>query len=216
MTTPARRALNAAIHAAAKAKGLDDDAYRDMLEVQTRAKGKPGKRSAKDCTDAELRAVLDHLNGGGRAPLPGNASKAPHARLARALWISLHNLGEVGDPRESALRQFVQRQHGVADLRFVRASEAAPVIEGLKAWCARAGVRWADYDKLTAEYRGRRAVLDAQWRILVAAGTAPAIDLAAHAHAVVRVPSLHFCATAELDKLLTDLGARVRTVKQSK
>ncbi|CUW41118.1 putative Mu-like prophage protein gp16 [Magnetospirillum sp. XM-1] len=206
--TPARRALNAAVHAAAKANGLDDDAYRDMLEVQT------GKRSAKDCTDAQLRQVLDHLNGVGRAPAPANAARSPHAKLARALWISLHNLGEVSDPRESALRQFVQRQHGVTDLRFVRADQAAPVIEGLRAWATRAGVRWADFDKLEPAFKGRRAVLAAQWRILDAAGAAPAHDMAAHAYGLIRVASLHFCTTAQLDKLLTDLGARVRSLKE--
>lgn len=207
--TPARRALNAAVHAAAKAKGLDDDTYRAMLAAQT------GKRSAKDCTDSQLRQVLDHLNGGNRAPAPANRAQSPHAKLARALWISLHNLGEVDDPRESALRRFVQRQHQVDDLRFVRASDAAPVIEGLKAWATRAGVRWADYDKLEPSFRGRRAVLDAQWRLLVAMGAAPAIDLGAHAYGLIRVASLHFCTTIQLDKLLTDLGARVRAAKQS-
>ncbi|BAE50556.1 regulatory protein GemA [Paramagnetospirillum magneticum] len=206
-TTPARRALNAAIHAAAKAKGLDDDAYRDMLEVQT------GKRSAKDCTDAQLRQVLDHLNGGTRNPAPASAAQSPHAKLARALWISLHNLGEVDDPRESALRQFVERQHGVADLRFVRAAEAAPIIEALKDWCTRAGVCWADFDKLQPAFKGRRAVLAAQWRILSAAGTAPAIDLGAHAYSLVKVASVHFCSTAQLDLLITDLGARLRAAK---
>lgn len=209
-TTPARRALNGAVHAAAKAKGLDDDTYRDMLHAQT------GHRSAKDCTDAQLRQVLDHLNGGGRAPAPGNASKAPHARLARALWISLYNLGEVTDPRESALRAWVKRQHHVDDLRFVRASDAAPVIEGLKAWATRAGVAWDTFEKLGSEFRGRRAVLAAQWRIMVAAGAAPAHDLAAHAYAQVQVASLHFCRAAHLDRLITDLGARVRAVKQSR
>lgn len=208
MITPARRALNAAVHAAAKAKGLDGDAYRDMLEVQT------GKRSAKDCTDAQLRQVLDHLNGGTRNPAPANAAQSPHAKLARALWISLHNLGEVDDPRESALRQFVERQHGVADLRFVRADRATPIIEALKDWCARAGVRWADFDKLEPAFRGRRAVLAAQWRILEAADAAPAHDMAAHTYGLVKVASVHFCSTAQLDQLITDLGTRVRAVKQ--
>lgn len=207
MITPARRALNGAVHAAAKAHGLDEDAYRGMLHART------GKRSAKDCTDAELRDVLDHLNGGGRAPAPANRAQSPHARLARALWISLHNLGEVSDPSETALRAWVKRQHQVDDLRFVRAGEAAPVIEGLKAWAGRAGVAWAEFEKLQPEFRGRRAVLAAQWRILTEAAATPAINLGAHAYALLQLPSLHFCRAPDLDKLITDLGARVRAVK---
>lgn len=207
--SPARNGLIKAIHAAQRAAGLDDDTYRDLVEAAT------GKRSSKDLTDPQLRLVLGRLNQGRPAPRPTRAD-TPHARKARALWLSLHHLGLVDDPAETALRAWVKRQHQVDDLRFVRAAEAAPVIEGLKAWAERAGVEWDAYDKMgVPQYRGRRAVLAAQWRILVKAGAAPALDLGRHAMAVVGQPSPAFCDPSQLDRLIADLGGRVRALKQS-
>jgi len=204
--TAARNALIKAIHAAKRAAGLEDDTYRDMLQART------GLRSAKDMDERQLRLVLAHLNRGRPAPSAHRADSA-HARKARALWLSLHHLGLVDDPRETALRAWVKRQHGVDDLRFVRAAEAAAVIDGLKLWASRAGVAWGKYERLPVQVHGRRAVLDAQWRLLAAAGAVPDIDLGRHAMTVVGQPSLAFCDTAQLDRLIADLGTRIRAAR---
>lgn len=197
--TPARRALIGAVHAAKKAHGLDDDTYRDMLARVT------GKRSAADLSDAQLRQVLDHLNGAKR-PSGRKRADTAIAGKARALWLSLHALGLLSDPSESALRAWVKRQYRVDDLAFLPPADSFAVIEGLKRWALRAGVDWAESKD------PRRCVLTAQWRLLVAAGAAPALDLAAHAYPTVGAAALSFATVQQLDKLIEDLGRRVRAM----
>ncbi|TXH74474.1 MAG: regulatory protein GemA [Lysobacteraceae bacterium] len=68
-----RRALLAAIHAEAKQRekfGLDEDAYRDLVERVSGEHGTP-VRSAGDCTPRQLEAVLDELRRLGGAPACG-------------------------------------------------------------------------------------------------------------------------------------------------
>jgi hypothetical protein len=137
VTAPARTRLIGAVHAAKKAAGLDDDTYRAKLQLIV------GKNSAKDCSDAELRTVLDTMNG--KSSYAPAKADSPHARKALALWISLYALGGISDPSEKALRAWVKRQHHVDDLAFVRASDGFAVVEGLKQWCARLGVQWGAY-----------------------------------------------------------------------
>ena len=142
MAAPQRNRLIGAVHAAKKAASLDDDTYRGMLARVT------GKSSAKDCSDFELRNVLDHMNGntgasGQRTRFAPPKTTSPTARKARALWISLHGLGAIKEPSEAALRAWVKRQYHVDDLAFVRPSQSFAVIEGLKQWCARLGVDWS-------------------------------------------------------------------------
>lgn len=196
--SPQRRALIKAVHVAAKAKGLDEDTRRDKIALVT-----GGKRSSSDCTDAELRRVLDAINGAAR-PSGRKPADTPIAKKARALWMSLHALGLVDSPSESALSAWVKRQYKVDDLAFVRPSDGFAIVEGLKKWAGRAGVNWAEHKD------PRRCVLTAQWRLLVRAHAAPAIDLAAHAYSVAGVVSVALVSGAALDKLINDLGARVR------
>ncbi len=194
-----RKKLLAAYHAAAKGIGLDEDGRRDMLEART------GNRSASDCSDAQLRQVLDHLNrrpgrGGGRAS-SGVATKA------RALWISLHALGLISDPSERALGAWVKRQYGVDDLRFVRGADSFAVIEGLKQWAGRGGVDWSRH------VDPRRCVLAAQWQVLVKAGAAPALDLSAFASTITGLSSVAFADGEALDRVIQALGVLVRAAR---
>lgn len=69
---PDRRALLAKVHVAAKQLGLSDDDYRATLEAVT------GKRSAGDCSVAELASVLNHFVDRGWLPKP-NAERKPKA-----------------------------------------------------------------------------------------------------------------------------------------
>lgn len=200
--TPQRRALIAAVHAAAKGHGLDEETRRDKMELVT------GKRSASDCTDGQLRQVLDAINGAAR-PSARRKADSPIAKKARALWLSAHNLGLVSDPSESALRAWVKRQYGVDDLAFVPAAKSFAVLEGLKQMNKRAGVNWQ------ASKDPRRCVLAAQWAMLVAADAAPARDISSHAYPIVVAASIALATPTQLDALINDLGRRIRALPKS-
>jgi phage gp16-like protein len=60
--TPAlmRRRLLASIHAGAKQLGLEDDAYRDLVERVSRELG-PAQRSAGACDQRQLDAIVSEL-----------------------------------------------------------------------------------------------------------------------------------------------------------
>lgn len=127
---------------AAKELRLDDDTYRAMLLRIT------GKSSATLCTDGQLGLVLDELKAKGWKPKAAakasprrasNPARHPLAMKARALWISLHQLGAVTDPSETALEAFARRQLGVDRLQWAVPSEGAALIEALKAMAERAG-----------------------------------------------------------------------------
>ncbi|MFD3263350.1 gp16 family protein [Phenylobacterium ferrooxidans] len=155
MTTPAfqasdRRALLAKIHLGAKDLGLDEDARRDVLEKIT------GLRSSADCTDRQLIQVLAHYRedlgwtpNGARPAAPQRKPPAPRserppakhpvAKKARALWISLHQLGAVREPSERTLEAFAKRQLGVDRLQWADQSQGFRLIEALKQMAERAG-----------------------------------------------------------------------------
>ena len=198
--SPQRRALIAAVHAAAKDKGLDEDTRRDKIALVT-----GGKRSTTDCTDAQLRAVRDAINGSAR-PSGRRPADSPTAKKARALWLSLYALGLVERPSESALRAWVKRQYKVDDLAWVKPSNGFAIVEGLKKWATRAGVNWSENTD------PRRCILTAQWRLLVKADAAPALDLAAHAYAIARIVSVALATAPQLDGLINDLGTRIRAL----
>jgi phage gp16-like protein len=128
----------AKVHLAAKELRLDDDARRDFMEREV------GKRSAAECSDAELSQILDAMKRQGFKPRPATAGAAkpaasPMAAKARALWISLHQLGVIEDPRESALNAFGARQLKVDHLQWADQGQAFRLIEALKAMAQRAG-----------------------------------------------------------------------------
>lgn len=190
-----RSRLIGAVHAAKKAAGLDDDTYRAKLQLIT------GKTSAKDCSDGELRDVLDSMNGKRRHG-PAKAD-SPTARKARALWISLHALGGIADPSEQALRAWVQRQYHVDDLAFIRASESFAVIEGLKQWCARLGVQWGAFAD------PRQCVIERQIAIIRGKlASAPNRTIAADIDAVEA--TLNGLDGPLLNDLIAELGRMVR------
>lgn len=143
---PDRTKLMRAIHAACRKAGLDEDGRRD---VQV---GVTGKASMGDMDAAELAAVLARLNRG------ASAADRPHVGKVRALWWSLHWLGAVDQADARAIDVFVQRQTGVAALRFLDHRQAHRVVEALKSWCAREGVVWPVPPSLLGD---RRAVLGA-------------------------------------------------------
>lgn len=132
-----RRSMIAKVHIAKGQLGLADDDYRAvMLRVA-------GRDSAAKCTDGELETILkEFARLGFQAQARSGAAKPadhPTARKARALWISLHQLGAVRDPSDAALESFARRQLGVARLQWANQSLAYRLIEALKAMGERAG-----------------------------------------------------------------------------
>ncbi|MGE4529244.1 MAG: phage protein GemA/Gp16 family protein [Rhodospirillaceae bacterium] len=131
--TAQRKKLYAALHAAAAKAGLDDAAYRQMLAAQT------GKTSAKDMTDRQILAVLDHLNGGPAFPRARN----PLARKVHALWQVGAAAGYVRTGTREALRAFCGRvvypgQEGItADPDLMADADLTKVVEALKAMARR-------------------------------------------------------------------------------
>lgn len=141
-----RRAMLAKVHMAAKELGLDEDARRDVLERVT------GRRSSADCTDDQLDAVVGEFKRLGWKPKPaggvrnfiakpGARKPATHpvALKARAMWISLWNLGVVRQSTEQALEAFAKRQLGVDRLQWADQSQGYRLIEALKAMAEREG-----------------------------------------------------------------------------
>lgn len=123
-----------AVRAACRRLGIDDDT-RKAIQVQH-----TGKASMADMTPADLSRLLDHFNRDRKAPMGHRA----HVGKIKALWWTLYWLGEIDTPDEQAISAFVERQTGVSALRFLDHRKAASVIEALKLWCRRAGVKWPD------------------------------------------------------------------------
>ena len=122
------------LHVAKARLGLDDEAYRDLLEVEA------GVRSARDLDARGFRAVLRRLErlgfrpllgAGGRADRPGRASWAQVDYL-RGLWRRY-----TGRDDERGLDTWLRKQCGVSDpLRLDRAGAHAALV-ALKAMVAR-------------------------------------------------------------------------------
>lgn len=201
-----RRALLAKVHLGAKDLRLQDDTRRDLLERIT------GHRSSADCTDAQLVKVLDEYRRLGWAPsnaprtAPAAPSKAtrkpatsPMAKKARAMWISLHQLGAVRDPSEKALEAFGKRQLGVDRLQWADEGQAFRLIEALKAIAERHG--WSQDLGGIKEPRQlwtlKARLVNAQLRVL-------------------QKPFLRSggMGEPELDRLAKELGAEIQATKQ--
>ncbi len=150
-----RRGLIAKVHVARKQLGLDEDSYRQILADVT------GHASAGDCDERQLKAVLGHFESRGFAPRPRKAgvrpaADHPSARKARALWISLHQLGAIDNPAEQALEAFARRQLKVSALQWADQSQCYKLIEALKAVAERHGWR--------QDFTGPLAALDSMSR----------------------------------------------------
>jgi phage gp16-like protein len=187
----ARRALLGRWHLLAKEKGLDEDSRRDRLERAT------GNRSAADCTDAELRAAIAELSGlRGPARPPRKLADSAVAKKARALWLSLWNLGVIRDSSEGALESFGARQLGVDRLQWADAAHADGLIEALKAMAEREG--WSQ--KIPA--RTANPILLLKQRLALAQGRKLDIGPGDHVGLVLHEPSL--------DRIIAQRGESIR------
>ncbi|MFZ5536745.1 MAG: gp16 family protein [Pseudomonadota bacterium] len=136
-TSPIRRGMIAKIHIAKAQLGLDETAYRMLLN-------RHGADSASAMRLDQLEAVLRELQAKGWRPTPsrkaGKRQQASGAeiKLIRALWLFLHEIGEVGNPTEAALAAYAKRVAGIDDLHWADESRRYRIIETLKKWAARA------------------------------------------------------------------------------
>lgn len=125
------------IHVAKRDLGLDDGAYQAILQAQA-----GGKTSSADCSAEELDAVLKHMKRSGfrvRHVKPRQSRKldtSAEAQKVRALWLLLHQIGEVRDPSEQALASYCKRIAKVDDLHWAGAA-IFTLIETLKKWAQR-------------------------------------------------------------------------------
>lgn len=154
--------MRGAVQAARRQLGLDDDTYRAVLERLT------GKTSSKDLNRIQLARVLDELRTKGFQPkvIAGGKAAArvsrpkpadhPSAKKARALWLSLWELGVVRDPSEQALESFAARQLKCTRLQWADQGHTDKLIEALKAMAERNN--WSqDLAGVAANVRGAAA-----------------------------------------------------------
>jgi phage gp16-like protein len=123
--TPARnRAELAKIHLLAKGAGLDDDAYRDLLQRLT------GMRSAKDLDEGGRAKVLDHLSRlSGQQP--GYQGKRPHNLRAKPELAKIEAfLAEAKRPWEYA-NAMAKHMYGVDEARWCSPDQLRGLIAAL-------------------------------------------------------------------------------------
>lgn len=118
----------AKIHIAKKELGLDDDAYRDVLERVV------GQRSAKGLSDCKLKLIISEFKRLGWKPKTGTFQKSnkPYVRMIHSLWRSCYNKGVIKNGSRQALRAFVKKRTDIADPDFLTYEQASPLIEALK------------------------------------------------------------------------------------
>jgi phage gp16-like protein len=130
------------VHLAAKALGLDDDAYRAFL------KSRVGVTSARDLNAAQFRTIMEEFE-----RLGFKSRRRPrsfyHERLA--YWDSQGLRAGMATPEQSAriedlwervsraadkpkaLRTFLQKRFGVSDMRFLETGKASNALNALRA-----------------------------------------------------------------------------------
>ena len=104
----------AAIHAEARRIGLDDEAYRALLERTT------GRNSCGRMSERQLAAVLDAIKGGRRAPAAPDCDRDACRRLRTKIWACAYELskdvfGRHSTPRARAYLGGLERRMGSSE-----------------------------------------------------------------------------------------------------
>lgn len=202
-----RRMLLAKVHIGRKAIGIAEDDYRALLVRIT------GARSAKDCDAGQLVQVLAEFERMGFHSGPAVTRRAPAgsavARKARAMWISLYQLGAITDPSEKALEAFGRRQLHVDRLQWADERQGFRLIEALKAIADRNGWDQAVPARVPSAERIRvlkDRLVAAQLARLAAAGAAASGPIAA---------DRADWSTKRLESAAAELAARIRDASAS-
>lgn len=88
-----KRNLIRIIHTGKSRLGWDDETYRDVLARET------GRRSAKDCTDAELERVVRYMRTQGFVPVAGRGRRPSVASGRKGMLSKIEALlAEAGRP----------------------------------------------------------------------------------------------------------------------
>lgn len=215
---PFRRSLLAKVHLAKKELGLADDDYRQILLDTV------GEDSAARCSGPDLAKLLDRFRERGWQQRPATGAKAashPMARKARALWISLYQLGVIRNRDESALEAFGARQLGVERLQWANQAHGYKLIEALKKMAQANG--WdptvsADVPKGSETRYVMRALCEAILLKLKAEGTVPDRWTLKHTGEQLCGTSWAglFPEVGELETLAARLGDKLRTARGGK
>lgn len=219
---PHRRALIGKVKVAQKQLQLDDDTYRAILLEET------GEMSAADCTSAQLTRVVERFKDRGWKAMPksaaGKASRrrpadSPMARKARAMWVSLHQLGAIDNPAEAALEAFACRQLKCTAMAWADQTRCYSLLEALKAMAERHG--WSQDVPASAGANGKIKALklqlvDAIVGKLKAAGIVPAgwnIVTTAWRLCGIGDGMPRLLETSELELIAKALGEKLREAK---
>lgn len=133
-----RHKLIIAVHVARKQLAMDEDDYCAVMERVT------GHRSAADCSDDQLRDAIREFENKGFRSTSGKSRRhiiggGDTVRKAKAMWISLYQLGAIRDGSDAALEALGRRQLKVDRLVWANERHANRLIEALKAMADRAG-----------------------------------------------------------------------------
>jgi phage gp16-like protein len=152
MADERRRQELAAIHTAKKQLGLDEATYRSFLEHRFRV------QSSAALDERGRRACIEALREMGFSPKPAAQPSPldPHARKIWALWKALDRAGALRSGTAKSLRAFVKKMTGCDDPAWLTADKANQVIEGLKAWLARAGIAEKSAEEPDEQVEGTR------------------------------------------------------------
>ncbi len=146
---PRRRAMIGKIKVAQKQLRMAQDDYTALL-IRVAAVDSSTKASING-----LEAIINEMKLLGFVALPAKGSSKPRkaplvstppARKARALWISLHQLGVVRDGSERALEAFVKKQMKIEAFAWANDGQMYKVIEALKNMAERNG--WSQDTKM--------------------------------------------------------------------
>jgi hypothetical protein len=132
------RADYAKINIACKELGLDK--YQLIAD-------RYGIDSSKELTAGNLADLYTHFRSlGWRVKRPKKSCKSqgykdPQRRKVVAMWITLSRSGQVKNSSDQALQAFVKRVTGVDSLSWCTVAQCNRVIEALKQWTERKGVK---------------------------------------------------------------------------
>ena len=160
-TDTTRRADLAKIHLAKKELCMSDEDYAAVISRVSKGR----TQSAGELDVRERGKVLTHFKRCGWQPKHSRKPAQPYsrpvtadnpeARKTRALWLFLHELGEVRDPSERALGHYAKRVLKVDALQWSR--DLWKLIESLKDWAMR--VLPARCEAMRGQLEPRRAAL---------------------------------------------------------